>query len=204
MIVKEHYENMSFEYVPRGLAWNLGGLATIEEKESILKNRHPDVYISYLKSVGRTEDVKKLFDGRMISTNMIWYVYVELLPYLARKRKDKTLKYVVDSSDAYDWPEEYECSYTGEVNEEGKATGFGEAKTGSRFVRGTFLNGKAEGIVTIWDWQFKHSIGTQHKGKWHGYKTDFRGDPRKTTEIYNFIVDKNAPEKRRFNETGRF
>ena len=78
---------------------------------------------------------------------MILYVYADLLPYFAKCRSERTLKFIVESSDAYGKGD----TYTGEVNEEGKATGRGEVTTWSGKIVtkliGTFLNGMAEGII---------------------------------------------------------
>ena len=78
---------------------------------------------------------------------MILYVYADLLPYFAKCRKEKTLKFVVESPDAFG----KKGTYTGEVNEEGKATGRGEVTSWRGLIvtklTGTFLNGMAEGII---------------------------------------------------------
>ena len=73
-----HLEQMELE----GLANELAGCKTVDEKESRLRHVYPITYVAFLKSLGRTEELNKLYDGTITPQNYTWYIHGELLPKL--------------------------------------------------------------------------------------------------------------------------
>ena len=61
--------------------------------------------------------------------------------------------------------------YTGELNEQGQAHGFGLASQGGQEYRGSFFEDQWEGLGCWKDQKGRLNIGEYRKGSWHGKLT---------------------------------
>ena len=51
----------------------------------------PVVFYAYLKSMGKEEELKELYDGTITPYNYTWYLLGEVFPMLNKKRADGEL-----------------------------------------------------------------------------------------------------------------
>ena len=70
----------------------LAACKTEEEKETCLRHVYPVIYVGFLRSMGRSEEVKELFDGTITYENYTWYIHAELLPRISKLRSEGGLK----------------------------------------------------------------------------------------------------------------
>ena len=104
------------------------------------------MFVALLRSMGKTDELKELYSPPTSTSNVTWYVYIELLPKLFKMRSEGKLRqnqtkeiiFVMDNM---------KYKYTGEVDEDGKACGFGKAITDKLTVAGTFFNDNPEGVL---------------------------------------------------------
>ena len=136
----------------------LAELSTADEKEAFLKRCHPTVYVYFLRSTGRTDEVDALWSyditeyrqGEVTKENMRWYIYIELLPRLAKMRKEKKIKHTEKVMIEWRWGM---GEYTGDIDMQNRPCGWGEVKAteedGVYSLRGTWLDGQPEGIMVF-------------------------------------------------------
>ena len=58
-----------------------------EDIDEFLRHKFPSLFIEYLKSMGRLEELSELYNGTITPYNFTWYVFAELLPKLTRMRE---------------------------------------------------------------------------------------------------------------------
>ena len=69
----------------------LGACKTEEEKETCLRHVYPTTYVALLRSIGRTKELDRLYDGTITPDNYTWYIHAELLPKLNKLRSEGRL-----------------------------------------------------------------------------------------------------------------
>ena len=72
----------------KDLSSQLAYIQLPSEKEELLRNVCPSVYLVYLRSLGRIEEADELYDGTPTSENFTWYTHAELLPTLRKLRSE--------------------------------------------------------------------------------------------------------------------
>ena len=55
----------------------------------LLRLKYPGAYVAYLKAMGKTEEIQKLYDGY---ENFTWYIVGEIIPELHKLRSEDRLK----------------------------------------------------------------------------------------------------------------
>ena len=87
-----------------------------------------------MKSLGRTDDFRALYDGTLSIHNMSWYIHSEFLPKICRLRREGKLT----KGEKVILLDEIEFTYTGELDDEGQACGVGISTNGVQTITGTF------------------------------------------------------------------
>ena len=149
----------------------------------LLKHNYPTIYVAYLESESKIEDLKTLYNRQITPQNMIWYIHRELLPKLTKMLRNGELH---RNQTKMVRIEGRQFEYTGDVDQNGNATGWGVATTpDGRFgisYSGTFFNNRLEGIITKTTETSKW-IGEMHAGDAHGRSTRYSANDTPQNEV---------------------
>ena len=99
----------------------INGLMHHTEKIEKLKDRYPAVYFAFLKTCGRSDEARALYDGTLTVNNMSWYIQTDLIPRMNLLRANGKLK----SGEKLIHIDDMEFKYIGEIDEKGLACGLG-------------------------------------------------------------------------------
>ena len=137
-----------------------------------LKETDPVSYVAELKALGRHQERKNYCMETVYFYSIYIVDYLEpSLEDLRRERRlqpgKKTIRRRKDKHDDSIW------EYVGELNEEGLATGYGEAtcKALQEKYCGTFVDDVWEGIGVFIDKHGRRHDAEYKQGKWHGKLT---------------------------------
>lgn len=165
----------------------LAKLALAKKPEDIvhlLRLSYPGAYVAYLKAMGKTEEIQKLYDGY---ENFTWYIVGEIIPELHKLRSEDRLK---KGSKAF--VEDFqEFEYEGELFN-GMAHGRGKYKRWGETVEGMFYMDKLHGFCIRSDHQYRR-IFEYKAGVQNGKGTSFK-ENEDEEEVENYVY-KNGVEK---------